>query len=74
MSQAREKLVSKYFILTEIEADLANKEKELAARVMELTRKQEELDWEPGERTKARVEVAEVVKKKNRMEKVVLKA
>lgn len=44
MSQAREQVASKDFILTEIEADLANKEKELAAWAMELTQKQEELD------------------------------
>lgn len=56
LSQAREQIASKDFILTEKEGDLANKERELAAWVAKIMRKQEELDWELGERAKARVE------------------
>lgn len=38
LTQAREQIVSKVFILTEKEADLANKKRELAARATEITR------------------------------------
>lgn len=53
---------------------MANKENELAARVAEIIRKQEELDWERGEHAKTQVEAAEAVKKRDEMEKVTAEA
>lgn len=41
LSQAREQVASMDFLLTEKEVDVANKEKELAVRAAEITRKQE---------------------------------
>lgn len=43
MSQTREQVASKDFILIEKETDLANRERELAARAAEIFWKQEEL-------------------------------
>lgn len=72
LSQAREQVASMDFLLTEKEVDVANKEKELAVRAAEITRKQEELDWERGERAKARVEAAEAVRQRDEMERKVV--
>lgn len=74
LGQLREQLASKDFVLTEKETDIANKEKDLAVRATKITRKQEELDWERGERAKARVEAAEVVKERDEMRKVAAEA
>lgn len=67
-------MASKDFILTKNEADLANKERELAAWAAKITRKQHELYWERGKRAKARVEAAETVKRRDEMEKVAAEA
>lgn len=45
---------------------MANKEKELVMQEGEITRKQEELNWEHGE---ARVKAAEAVKERDEMKK-----
>lgn len=74
LSQSREQVASKNFILTKKEVDLANKEKELAVRVAKITPKQEEFDWEHKEYTKARVEAVEAVKKRKEMEKTAAEA
>lgn len=53
LTQAREQIASQEFILVEKDLNLTNKDNELAIWVVEITQKQQELDWESKERDKA---------------------